>query len=61
MADSIDMLAAQKALEEASSNLKRAKSRLVAAEDSFDNAQVEYNEALDGFRTASRSVIAGNR
>ena len=61
MAESVDMAAAHNRLVKASSGLKRAKSALVRAEDSVDHTQMEYNEAHDEFRTASRSVIAGNR
>lgn len=61
MADSIDMAAAHDRLFKASSALKRAKSRLVVAEDAVDHATMEYNEAHDEFRSSSRAVIAGNR
>lgn len=61
MAESIDMARAHDRLVKASAGVKRSKSALVRAEDSYDQAVMELNEATDEFRTASRSVIAGNR
>ena len=57
----VDMGASQRRLDKASTNRKSCKTKLSRAQEAMDNANKEYIEAEESFRTATQTVLNGTR